>query len=45
MHLAPASIDPQLIKGEIFQYYKGSIASNKNNHALIQQSFTVCPQE
>ena len=40
MHLALASFDPQLIKGEILQYYKGLIASTKNKHIL-----TVHPQE
>lgn len=38
MHLAPASLDPQLIK-DILQYCKGLIASIKNNHALVEQSF------
>ena len=39
MHLAPASFDPQLIKGEILQHCKGLIASIKNNHLLAEQSF------
>ena len=39
MHLAPTSFDPQLIKTEILQYHKGLIASIKNNHALVGQSF------
>ena len=37
--LAPASFDPQLIKEEILQYYKGLIASIKNNYVLVEQSF------
>ena len=39
MHLVPASFDPRLIKGEILQYCKGLIASIKNNHVLVEQSF------
>ena len=38
MPLAVASFDPQLIKGEILQYYKGLLLT-KNNHALVEQSF------
>ena len=33
VHLAPASFDPQLIKGNGLQYGKGITASIKNNHA------------
>ena len=33
MHLALDSFDPQLIKGEILQYFKGIIACIKNSHA------------
>lgn len=39
MHLAPASSDPQLVKGDILQYCKDLIASIENNHALVEQSF------
>ena len=39
MHLAPATFDPQLIKGDMLQYGKGLIASVENNHALAKQSF------
>ena len=39
MHLASASFDPQLIKGEAFQYCKDLTASIKNNCALVEQSF------
>ena len=39
MHLALASFDSQLIKGEILQYCKGLTASIKNNHVLVEQSF------
>lgn len=39
MHLNLDSLDPQLIKGKIFQYCKGLTASIKNNHALVEQSF------
>ena len=39
MHLAPASFDPQLIKGQILQYCKGLIAFIKNNYTLIEQYF------
>ena len=39
MLLASASFDPQLIKGEAFQYCKGLTASIKNNCALVEQSF------
>ena len=35
--LAPASFNHQLIKGNILQYYKGLIASIKNNHAEVKQ--------
>ena len=45
MHLAPASFDPQLIKEEILQYCKGLIASTKNNHALVEQSFHIVLSE
>ena len=45
MYLAPASFNPQLIKGEILQYYKGLIASIKNNHVLVEQSFHGVPLE
>ena len=34
VHLTPVSFDPQLIKGDIIQYYKGLNASIKNNHVL-----------
>ena len=44
MHLTP-SFDPQLIKREKLQHFKGLIASIKNNHALVEQFFTVCFQE
>ena len=43
MHLTPASFDPQLIKGETLQYYKGLIASIKNNHVLVEQPFHSVP--
>ena len=39
MHLSPASSDLQMIKEEILQYSKDLIASIKNNHALVKQSF------
>ena len=39
MHLAPASFDAQLIKGDILQYCKGLIACIKNNHILVEQFF------
>ena len=39
MHLAPASFDPQLIKGDILQYCKGLIVSIKDNHVLLEQFF------
>ena len=39
MHLAPASFDSQLIKGDIFQHRKGLIASIESNHILVEQSF------
>lgn len=39
MHLAPATFDPQLIKGGILQYCKSLFVSSKNNHALVEQSF------
>lgn len=42
MHLAPASFDPYFIKRDISPYCKGLIASIKNNHALIEQSFSQC---
>lgn len=31
--------EPQLIKGEMFQYCKALITSMKNNDALLEQSF------
>lgn len=31
MHLAPASFDPHLVKGDILQYCKGLIASIENS--------------
>lgn len=37
MHLAFASFDPQLIKGEIQQYCKGLTGSIKNNHVFMQR--------
>ena len=43
MHLAPASSDPQLKKGEILQYFKGLIASIKNNRVLVEPSFHSVP--
>ena len=43
MHLAPASFNPQLIKGEVLQYCKGQVVSIKNNHALVEQSFHSAP--
>ena len=39
LHLTPASFDPQQIETEIPQYYKDLIASIKNNHVLVEQSF------
>lgn len=39
MHLAPASFNPQLIKGERLQYCKVLVASIKNNYALVEQFF------
>lgn len=36
MYLAPASSDPQLTKRDTFQYFKGLIASIKNNHTLVR---------
>ena len=39
MHLAPSSFNAQLIKREMLQYYKGLIASIKNNRVLVEQSF------
>ena len=43
MHLAPVSFDPQQIKGEKLQYCKDLIASVKNNHTLVGQSFHSVP--
>ena len=43
MHLAPSSFEPQLIKGETLQYCKDLIASVKNNHTLVGQSFHSVP--
>ena len=40
VHLAPASVDPQLMLGEIHQYSKYLIASIKNNHVLVEQFFS-----
>ena len=39
MHLNLDSFDTQLIKGKRFQYCKCLIASIKNNHVLVEQSF------
>lgn len=39
MHLAPSSFETQLIKGNIFQYFKTPITFIKNTHALVEQSF------
>lgn len=39
MCLASASSDPQLVKCNILQYYKGLLAPVKNNHILVEQSF------
>ena len=38
MHLAPASFDLQLIKGEVLQNWEGLIASIKMSHVLVDQS-------
>lgn len=43
MHLVPASFEPQLIKGNILEYSKGLIASIRNNHVLVEQSFPSVP--
>lgn len=40
MHLAPASFDPQLIKGELLQFCKGLIAPAKNNHIFTPSGDT-----
>ena len=45
MNLSPSSLDSQLIKGDILQYCKGLIASIKNNHVLVEQSFDSVLQE
>ena len=37
--MTSASFDPQLIEGVLLQYCKGLIASIKNNHVLVEQSF------
>lgn len=39
MYLAPASLDPQLVKGKFFQYCKSLVESIDNNHALAKQLF------
>ena len=39
LYLTPTSSDPQLIKGEKLQCWRGLIASIKKNRALVQQSF------
>lgn len=41
--LAPASLDQQLVKGDLFQYCKGFIVSNENNHGFVEQSFYSTP--
>ena len=41
--MAPASFDPQLMKGVILQYCKGLIVSIKNNHSLVEQFFLSEP--
>lgn len=43
MNLAPAYFDPQLIKGKELQYCKCVMASIKNNHVLVDQSFQMAP--
>lgn len=43
MYVASASFDLQLKDGEILQYCKSPIASVKNNHALVEQSFQSAP--
>ena len=43
MHLAPASFDPQVIKGDIIQYFKGLIAPIENNHDLVEHFFHSMP--
>ena len=42
-YLAPASFDPQLIKGKILSYCEDLIASVKKNHALVEQLFYSTP--
>lgn len=39
MYSAPASFDPQLVKGDILQYCKGLTASIENKYVLVEQSF------
>ena len=43
MHLAPASVDPQLMLGEILQHSIYLIVSIKNNHVLVEQFFHTMP--
>lgn len=38
MPLAPASFNPQLVKGHIIQFHKGLIKSTGRNHAMVEQS-------
>lgn len=45
MHLAPASLDPQLVKGDILECYEGLIDSMDKSHALVKQSFHHTLQE
>lgn len=39
MPLAAASFHPQLLKGDICQYYKDLVASIENHPALVEYSF------
>lgn len=45
MHLALASFNPELIKGDIPQYCQGLTASTENNWAWYSNIFTVCSKE
>ena len=45
MHLAPASFDSQLIKGEILHYSKGLISSIKMIMLRYSNLFMVSPRE
>lgn len=38
MHLVPASFGPQLIKGDILEFYKGLVKFTENNHTVVELS-------